>query len=254
MGTGRLGSFPARGNYWGEVTMSKHDKNGLYYEVEYSDGDLEQITDKPDSAQLLEELHLAVHASKRNSNKRKRQDSTIAVVDDTRVSARRGLDVVTGRELEMRDLCKINKSLVCTTGRIELNHHIVLNVFCSYLLRERVQPRRQTLTSLHPPFTTNPRGRRSTKVHILVQMRGPYAWTITILQLDTMNQLFNARSCRRQSHATGQKCGSFQTNLGQNLFHWITCNALDFAHKLEVGIGRYRAIPPWPKGLAGWDF
>jgi hypothetical protein len=60
--------------------VSKHDKNSLYYEVEYSDGDLEQITDEPDSAQLLEELHTAVLAAKQNHMKRKR-DSNITVTD-----------------------------------------------------------------------------------------------------------------------------------------------------------------------------
>jgi hypothetical protein len=58
-----------------------HDKCGLYYEVEYSDGDLEQITDEADLAQLLEELHLAVLAAKQTRNKRKRPDSNIAVTD-----------------------------------------------------------------------------------------------------------------------------------------------------------------------------
>jgi hypothetical protein len=53
----------------------------LYYEVEYSDGDLEQITDEPDSAQLLEELHFTVIAAKQKRNKRKRQDSQIAATD-----------------------------------------------------------------------------------------------------------------------------------------------------------------------------
>jgi hypothetical protein len=63
--------------------MSKHDKNSLYYEVEYSDGDLEQITENPDSAQLLEELHTAVLAAKQNHMKRQR-DSNIALTNDTR--------------------------------------------------------------------------------------------------------------------------------------------------------------------------
>jgi hypothetical protein len=81
LGTQVYKKFPGHGYYWGEVTVSKHDKDcSFYYEVEYSDGDLEQITDEPDSAQLLEELHFTVIAA----HKRKRQDSKIAVADDTR--------------------------------------------------------------------------------------------------------------------------------------------------------------------------
>jgi hypothetical protein len=50
----------------------------LHYEVEYSDGDLEQITDEPDSAQLLQELHLAILDAKPKQMKRKLPDSKIA--------------------------------------------------------------------------------------------------------------------------------------------------------------------------------
>jgi hypothetical protein len=40
MGTQVYKNFPGRGFYWGEITASKHDNDSLYYEVEYSDGDL----------------------------------------------------------------------------------------------------------------------------------------------------------------------------------------------------------------------
>jgi hypothetical protein len=73
--------FPGYGFYWGEISLSKHDLNGLYYEVEYSDGDGENITDEPDSAELLEELHAAVLAAKQKQPKRKRQDSKMAATD-----------------------------------------------------------------------------------------------------------------------------------------------------------------------------
>jgi hypothetical protein len=57
--------------------VSKHDANGLCYQVEYSDGDVVQIAEVADSAQLLEKLHAAVLASKQKQTKRKqrRQDS-----------------------------------------------------------------------------------------------------------------------------------------------------------------------------------
>jgi hypothetical protein len=51
----------------------------LVASVTLEDGDVEQITDEPDSAQLLEELHLAVLATKQQ--KRKRQDSKMVATD-----------------------------------------------------------------------------------------------------------------------------------------------------------------------------
>jgi hypothetical protein len=78
IGTQVYKNFPGHGNYWGEITMSKHDKNGLYYEVEYSDGDGEQITEEPDSAQLLQELHAGVLAATQKRSKRELQDSKVA--------------------------------------------------------------------------------------------------------------------------------------------------------------------------------
>jgi hypothetical protein len=66
VGTQVYKNFPSQGFYWGEITVSKQNANGLYYEVEYSDGDVENITDEPDSVQLLEELHTAVLAAKQN--------------------------------------------------------------------------------------------------------------------------------------------------------------------------------------------
>jgi hypothetical protein len=65
----------------------KHDKTGLYYEVGHSDGDVEQITDEPDSAQLLEELHTAVLAAKQNHMKRKRDSKIVATVTRKRRKA-----------------------------------------------------------------------------------------------------------------------------------------------------------------------
>jgi hypothetical protein len=32
-GTKVYNKFPGHGFYWGEITVSKHDKDGLYYEV-----------------------------------------------------------------------------------------------------------------------------------------------------------------------------------------------------------------------------
>jgi hypothetical protein len=85
LGTEVYKNFPGHGYYWGEVTVSKHYTDGsLYYEVEFSDGDLEQITDEPDSEELLEELHAAVLAAKEKQKKRKLQDSKVAATDDTR--------------------------------------------------------------------------------------------------------------------------------------------------------------------------
>jgi hypothetical protein len=78
VGTKVYKKFPRHGKYWGEITVSKHDQAaGLYYEVEYSDGDLEKITNEPDSAQLLKELHAAILAArqKRAKHKRKREGS-----------------------------------------------------------------------------------------------------------------------------------------------------------------------------------
>jgi hypothetical protein len=57
---------------------------GLCYQVEYSSGDLETITDEPDSAPLLEELYLAVLGAKQKENERKQQDSKITDTNDSR--------------------------------------------------------------------------------------------------------------------------------------------------------------------------
>jgi hypothetical protein len=48
---------------------------------EYSDGDIENITDEPDSVQLLQELHTATLAAQEKHSKRKRQDSKMAATD-----------------------------------------------------------------------------------------------------------------------------------------------------------------------------
>jgi hypothetical protein len=71
VGTKVYKNFPGHGFYWGEVTVSKHDKDGFCYQVEYSDGSLETITVEPDSAQQLEELHLAFLDANRMQSKRK---------------------------------------------------------------------------------------------------------------------------------------------------------------------------------------
>jgi hypothetical protein len=65
LGTQVYKNFPGHGFYFGEITVSKHDKDGLFYQVEYSDGNVENCTDEPGSAQLLEELCAAVLAAKR---------------------------------------------------------------------------------------------------------------------------------------------------------------------------------------------
>jgi hypothetical protein len=84
VGTKVYKQFPDHGYYWGEITVSKDDMTGLCYQVEYSAGDLETITDESDSAPLLEELYLAVLAAKQKENKRKQQDSKITVTNDSR--------------------------------------------------------------------------------------------------------------------------------------------------------------------------
>jgi hypothetical protein len=82
VGTKVYKQFSGHGYYWGKVVMSKHDENGLYYKVKYSDGDREKITDEADSVQLLKELDAAVLAAKQKRNKRKRQDrKNMAAID-----------------------------------------------------------------------------------------------------------------------------------------------------------------------------
>jgi hypothetical protein len=79
VGTQVYKQFPYHGFYWGEIIVCKHTKDGLYYEVEYSNGDLERITDEPDSVQLLQELRESISVA--NRIKRKRQDSKMAPSD-----------------------------------------------------------------------------------------------------------------------------------------------------------------------------
>jgi hypothetical protein len=74
---------------WGEITVSKHDKMGLYYEVEYSDGDVEKITDEPESAQLLHELHTAI-ILRLSKIKRNESDKTRSPKRPRVESARKG--------------------------------------------------------------------------------------------------------------------------------------------------------------------
>jgi hypothetical protein len=81
VGTQVYKNFPGHGFYWGEITVSKHDKDGFYYEIDYSDGDLETITDEPDSVMLLHELHVAVTAAQEKPLKRNLQDTKIAAND-----------------------------------------------------------------------------------------------------------------------------------------------------------------------------
>jgi hypothetical protein len=94
VGTQVYKQFPYHGFYWGEIIVCKHTKDGLYYEVEYSNGDLERITDEPDSVQLLQELLHSTSRTVRESPKRHEPrrrlslDSprTTKLVDDLRVS------------------------------------------------------------------------------------------------------------------------------------------------------------------------
>jgi hypothetical protein len=60
----------------GEVTVSKHDKDVLCCQVEYSDRDFENITSEPGSVQLLEELDVAVLAAKAKQTKATRLNKT----------------------------------------------------------------------------------------------------------------------------------------------------------------------------------
>jgi hypothetical protein len=84
VGTKVYKQFSGHGYYWGKVVVSKHDANGLYYKVKYSDGDREKITDEPDSVQLLKELDAAVLAAEQKRNKRNRQDRKKMAASDSR--------------------------------------------------------------------------------------------------------------------------------------------------------------------------
>jgi hypothetical protein len=83
VGTQVYKNFPGRGSYWGEISSSENDSSGLCYQVEYSNGDLETITNEPDSALLLQELNAGILAAKQKQNKRKHHqgDSKIAATD-----------------------------------------------------------------------------------------------------------------------------------------------------------------------------
>jgi hypothetical protein len=63
VGTKVYKNFPGHGYFWGEIKESEPDAHGCFYKVKYSDGDTEEITSEPDSADLLEELRKAVAAA-----------------------------------------------------------------------------------------------------------------------------------------------------------------------------------------------
>jgi hypothetical protein len=59
---------------WNEITASKHDKDGLYYESRVPEWSLEKITDDPASTQLLKDLDTAATVASSQWPKEQEED------------------------------------------------------------------------------------------------------------------------------------------------------------------------------------